>query len=325
MKSYYFNVNLFYEHILKFLNHKKEEYMDKYMDLVMQNPYVARAILAVIGIVVILMIKNLIRSRLNRYIKDNDNSYKSKKAVNVVGYFLIILLISIIYRENLGTLTVFFGIAGAGIAFALQEVIVSIAGWIAILLTDIYKTGDRVLLGGNKGDVIDVGVLRTTIMEIGGWVEGDLYSGRIVRIANSFVFKEPVYNYSADFPFLWDEIKIPIKYGSDYNLAKKMIYDTAQEIVGDYSNEAKEKWDIMVRKFLIENASTYPMVNIIANDNWVEFTLRYVVDYKKRISVKDKLFMSILEKIETSSNNVEIASATFELTNAPAVEVKLKK
>ena len=299
--------------------------MDDLINSIIQNTQIIQLITVIVGVIIILTVKNIIRSRLSRYIKDSDNSYKSKKAVNVVGYFLIILLISIIYRDSLGTLTVFFGIAGAGIAFALQEVIVSIAGWLAIILTDIYKTGDRVMLGGIKGDVIDVRVLRTTIMEIGGWVDGDLYNGRMVRIANSFVFKEPVYNYSSDFPFLWDEIKVPIQYGSDYALAREILYDAAREVVGDYSKKAEKNWDIMVRKFLIENASTHPMVNMTANDNWVEFTLRYVVDYKKRVSVKDKLFMNILNKVENSSNKVEFASATFALTKVPPVKVESEK
>ncbi|MFP4457077.1 MAG: mechanosensitive ion channel domain-containing protein, partial [Clostridia bacterium] len=155
--------------------------MDELIDQIVQNPYIIRLILVIIGIIAIWTVRNIIRSRLSKYIKDDNNSYRSQKAVTVVGYFFVILLISIVYRESLGTLTVFFGIAGAGIAFALQEVIVSIAGWIAILFTDIYKSGDRVLVGGIKGDIIDVGVLRTTVMEIGGWVEGDLYNGRIVR------------------------------------------------------------------------------------------------------------------------------------------------
>jgi len=298
--------------------------MDEYLTVITENPFVVRLIFAVMGVIILLALKNLFRSRLGRYIKDHNNSYRSKKAITAVGYLLIILFISIIYWESLGALTVFFGIAGAGIAFALQEVIVSIAGWIAIVFSDIYKSGDRVLLGGIRGDVIDVGVLRTTIMEIGGWVDGDLYNGRIVRIANSFVFKEPVYNYSADFPFLWDEIKVPVKYGSDYDLARKFLLETAEEVVGNYSKEAEAHWDIMVRKFLIENASTHPMVNIIANDNWVEFTLRYVVDYKKRVGVKDRLYTKILDKVENSSGKVEFASATFELVKAPPIEVTLK-
>ena len=73
-------------------------------------------------------------------------------------------------------------------------------------------------LGGIKGDVIDVNVLRTTLMETGQWVDGDLYNGRIVRIANSFVFKEPVFNYSGDFPFLWELSFGPISFSSLYLL-----------------------------------------------------------------------------------------------------------
>lgn len=290
--------------------------MDEYLNLITENPIILQLIFAVLGVIVIITVKNLIRSRLGRYIKDHNNSYRSKKGITALGYFLIVLLISIIFWESLGALTVFFGIAGAGIAFALQEVIVSIAGWIAIVFSDIYKSGDRVLLGGIKGDVIDVGVLRTTIMEIGGWVEGVLYNGRIVRIANSFVFKEPVYNYSADFPFLWDEIKVPIHFGSNYALVRKILYEAAEEVVGSYSDEAEEHWNIMLRKFLLENASTHPMVFLIANDNWVEFTLRYVVDYKMRVRIKDELFTKILEKVEKNSDQVEFASATFELVQS---------
>jgi small-conductance mechanosensitive channel len=66
---------------------------------------------------------------------------------------------------------------------------------------EVLQYGDRVQLGGIKGDVMDIGVLRTTIMETGQWVDGDLYNGRIV-LANSYVFKEPVFNYSGDFPFM---------------------------------------------------------------------------------------------------------------------------
>lgn len=298
--------------------------MEPYINLVTQNSYVVKLILVFVCVVIVLTVKNMIRSRLSRHIKDQSNAYRSQKAMNAVGYFLILLFVSVIYRESLGTLTVFFGIAGAGIAFALQEVIVSFAGWIAILFTDIYKAGDRVLVGGIKGDVIDVGVLRTTIMEIGGWVDGDLYNGRIVRVANSFVFKEPVYNYSADFPFLWDEIKLPILFGSDYDLVRKILLEAADEVVGAYSNEAEQRWKGMVQMYLIENASTHPMVNIIANDNWVEFTLRYVVDYKMRVGVKDQLFTIVLKKIENSANQVELASTTMTLTRMPPVDAKHK-
>ena len=218
-----------------------------------------------------------------------------------------------------------FGVAGAGVAFALQEVIASAAGWMAVSFGGFYKVGDRVQLGGIKGDVIDIGILRTTIMEIGEWVNGDQYNGRIVRVANSFVFKEPVFNYSAEFPFLWDEIMVPIKYGSDYRLARELIERVAEEIVGDYVRPAEQAWVPITQRFLIEAASVRPTTTIIANQNWIEFTLRYVVDYKARRSTKDRLFTRLLEEIDKTADQVGIAAATLNIEKLAPLEVRLSR
>jgi small-conductance mechanosensitive channel len=205
----------------------------------------------------------------------------------------------------------------------LQEVIASVAGWIALSFGQFYTVGDRVQLGGIKGDVIDIGVLRTTLMEIGEWVNGDQYNGRIVRVANSFVFKESVYNYSADFPFVWDEITVPVKYGSDHILARKIIKEAANETVSEYTVFAQQTWQKMLRKYAFEEASVEPMVMLIANDNWMEFTLRYVVDFKKRRGTKDLLFTRILDGVAASNGRVSMASATFQLVEAPTLDVRL--
>ena len=79
--------------------------------------------------------------------------------------------------------------------------------------------------------MIDIGMLRTTMMEIGEWVNADLYNGRIVRVANSFVFKAPVFNYSGDFPFLWDEVTVPVKYGGDYRLAREIFEKSCKRLL----------------------------------------------------------------------------------------------
>jgi small-conductance mechanosensitive channel len=134
--------------------------------------------------------------------KDNSSKYKFKKTTNFFGYILFVFGILYTFNAKLSGLETALGVAGAGIAFALQEVIASIAGYVTVFTSNFYKVGHRVKLGGIKGDVIDIGLLRTALMEIGDWVNGDLYNGKMVRVANSFVFKEPVYNYSVDFPFL---------------------------------------------------------------------------------------------------------------------------
>jgi small-conductance mechanosensitive channel len=240
-----------------------------------------------------------------------------------VGYFLTIVLITVVFSDKLGGLTVAFGVAGAGVAFALQEVIASFAGWLAIMFGGFYKSGDRVQLGGIKGDVMDIGVLRTTIMETGQWVDGDLYNGRIVMVANSFVFKEPVYNYSGDFPFLWDEIKLAIQYGSNYDQTKELLLAVGKEVAGDLSVQSKAKWSELQAKYRLEDAQTEPMVSLVANDNWVEFTLRYVVDYKRRRFTKTELFTKILSAVDKTNGEIKFAYATFHLVEAPEIKVKV--
>ncbi len=163
-------------------------------------------------------------------------------------------------------------------------------------------------------------------MEIDEWVDGDLYNGRIVRIANNFVFKGPVYNYSADFPFLWDEIKVPIKYGSDYNLAREIIKKAADKITGEYASISQARWDDMVRKYNIENASLDTMVFLKITDNWAEYTLRYVVNYRERQLTKNEISTEILKQISNCKGVVELASATFTITSEmPTINVVNKE
>lgn len=289
------------------------------------NPAVGRIVAIFIGIAIIWILIKALQKKLFSKIKGNDNRYRAKKFGTFTGYLLTILLIAVIYSDKLRGLSVALGVAGAGIAFALQEVIVSFAGWLAIMFGDFYNPGDRVQLGGVKGDVMDIGVLRTTIMETGQWVDGDLYNGRIVLIANSYVFKEPVYNYSGDFPFLWDEIKIPIQFGSNYEKAKEILLSIGTATAGDLTERSFEKWKKMQTKYLLEDARTSPMVSLVANDNWVEYTLRYVVDYKLRRATKTELFTKILRAIEATNGEVKFASATFQLVEGPELKLRMDK
>lgn len=289
------------------------------------DPAIGKISTIVIGVFVIWLIVRFIQRTLLSKIKSNDNHYRAKKISNYAGYFLTIILIIIVFSDKLGGFTVALGVAGAGIAFALQEVIASFAGWLAIMFGDFYKTGDRVQLGGIKGDVMDIGVLRTTIMETGQWVDGDLYNGRIVLIANSYVFKEPVFNYSGDFPFLWDEIKIPVMYGSDYDKAKELLLEIGKKVAGDLTLQSKVQWEHLQNKYRLEDAQTGPMVSIVANDNWVEFTLRYVVSYNKRRNTKTELFTQILKAFEATGGAIKFASATFQLVEPPDFNLNIKK
>ena len=297
--------------------------MEEFIKRWLLDPAVGKFVAASIGILIIIVLVRFLKRYLFRYIKDSDNRYRARKFVTFIGYITGIIVIATIFSDKLGGLTVALGVAGAGIAFALQEVIASVAGWLAVSAGNFYKTGDRIQLGGIMGDVIDIGILRTTLMECRQWVNGDQYNGRIVRVANSFVFKEPVFNYSGDFHFLWDEIVIPVKYGSDYKLAREIFGKIADEITGEYTIAARDAWKEMVNKYLVEDAKVEPMIFLIANDNWMEFTVRYVVDYKKRRITKDQLFTRILEEIDKTDGRVSIASTTLQIVDPPIFDVRI--
>ena len=282
------------------------------------NPTIVRLLVAAVGFAIIAVVIGLLRRSATRYIRDSSSRYRTRKFLNFAAYVAAAILLLILFSNKLGGLVVTLGVVGAVVAFALQEVIGSVAGWLVILFGRIYKIGDRVQIGSVKGDVIDIGVLRTSIMEIGGWVKADAYSGRILKVSNFYVLKESVANYSGDFPFLWDEITVPVRYGSDYRLARDILQRAADEIVAEHSRRAAETWGKMVNRYLVEAARTEPMVTLAANSNWVEFTLRYVVDYKDRRPTRDRIFTRILDEFAATQGKVQLASTTIELVDPAA-------
>ena len=289
----------------------------------LNDPTLGKIIVAIIGLIVLFTIVRIIRRALTRYVDDPVTRYRARKLLTLTWYVLVLLFLSLVFRTRLAGLTIFFGVAGVGIAVALQGVIISVAGWLTITFGGVYRAGDRIQLAGIKGDVIDVSILRTTIMEIGEWVHADLYSGRIVHIANSFVFRDPVFNFSGDFPFLWDEISIPVKYGSDYALAREILTRIVNETVAEYTAQAREDWGRMLLRFRIERATVEPTTTLRATDNWVEFTTRYIADYKKRRATMDKIFTRVLDEFSQTQGRVQIASATFEITDLPNLSIRL--
>jgi small-conductance mechanosensitive channel len=288
----------------------------------LNNPIVAKLGFVVIATVVAVIAIRSLQIMVTRSIKESNSRYRIRKLVAFVGYAILVVVALSAFSDRLGQLSVVLGVASAGIAFSLQEVIASFAGWVAISFGAFYRPGDRVQLGGIKGDVIDIGVIRTTLMEIGDWVGGDLYNGRVVRVANSFVFKEPVYNYSGDFSFLWDEFKIPVRFGSDWRLAQEIIEKAVIAHVAAYSEDASANWEVLARKFLVEAARVQPLVTVVVTDNWIEFTVRYVVDYRQRRITKDAIMRSLLVAFEENKQSVAFGSATYEIVAMPPVTLR---
>jgi small-conductance mechanosensitive channel len=297
--------------------------MSKELSDFINNPDVMKLFFVILVIILLSVFIRVIHRYIARIVANPETRYRTRKVSTFFIYILGIVIVATIFSNRLGGISIFLGITGAGIAFALQEVIVSIAGWIAISFGDFFSPGDRIQIGAIKGDVIDIGILRTTLMEIGEWVKGDQYTGRIVRITNSLIFREAVFNYTSDFPFIWDEVMIPIKYGGDQVLAKEIFQKIADEMFKDYYESVGSSWKNLTKRYLVEDASLEPKIFFQTTDNWMEFSVRYVVEPRQRRSVRNKLFCRIFEKIEETEGKIEIASTTIQLVEFPPVNVKV--
>jgi len=289
------------------------------------HPMATAIIKYLVWVVLVFLLIKWVRQLVKKNLPDNSLKYKAQKAIEVIGYFLIILITISYFTGNINDFGLAIGLLTAGITITLQELILSIAGSFYIFFVRVYKPGDRIELNGIKGDVIDIDSIYTTMMEIGEWVSSDNYSGRIVKISNAFVFKGPVYNYSLDFPFVWDEFDLPIRYGSDMELAKQIVISVAQEKLSEYVKDSIAGWKDVVNKYYIEDAQVDPTLAITMTDNWIQFNLRYIVDYKKRRMTKHLLNEEIGRRILATDGKVTLASSTFEIVRIPTLEVNQDK
>jgi small-conductance mechanosensitive channel len=254
---------------------------------------------------------------LRRLADDSSYIYPIRKAIGYAVNILVVLLLFGVWIERLGDLSVAVGILAAGLAFALQEVIGSLAGWLTIISGRPFAVGDRIETGGIRGDVVDVDILRTTLMEIGNWLNGDHNTGRIVTVSNAFIFKEPLYNYSVYLRFIWDEISVPVTYESDWKRAIEIMLETVRQNhhYQELLPKAEAQRSQARRKLAVKLTPLEPRVFVRLTDNWIELGIVYPVDIEIRRAFRSEVGQRILT--EFKETGVTIASQTVAIVQFP--------
>jgi len=289
--------------------------MDEFLKQAGSLSLFGKCVAALVGILVIHAVFRVLEQTLPRRFGRTDARYKVRKFVVFSGYAVILLFVSMLFEDRLGRLSFTIGVASAGVAVALQDLLSSIAGAFSIGFSKLYAVGDRIQVGDTRGDVIDIGLLRTTLMETGNWVSRDMYNGRIVRIPNNAVLKGPVFNYSQGFRFIWDEIKVVFTSKSDCQFAREMLLRAAKEAIGEYLVEAQNSWKEMSDNYRSENPPLEPTVALVVNGGSLEFTVDYVVDYTKRTAMTDRLFTRIVQEVANSNGRLELGSSGVTVIN----------
>ncbi len=271
------------------------------------------------SLIVIFLLVRFTQAIAAHNISDKNLRYKTRKALSIVGYVLSLFSAFVIFSNQLDNLPMLIGLLGVGVGFALREVLQSLFGWGVISFGNLYKPGDRIRLGGITGDVMDIGPLTTSLMECGDWVKSDLYNGRVVYIPNNIVLREQVQNYSEDFPYLWDEIVIPVTSSCDHKLARSIVLDVGRNLQSATIAAAREVWADFVLHHRAEDVHLDAVVTMSFDANWIELTLRYVTDYHTRRATKDRLYTAILDEFDKTGGRVEIAAPQMRITEFPTV------
>lgn len=212
--------------------------------------------------------------------------------------------------QNKGT---FFGLVGAGLALALKEPLLSIAGRLSIWAGHLYRVGDRIEFESMAGDVISIGVFYTRMLEIGNWIHGDQATGRIVQFPNASVYQHSVFNYTQNFSWIWDELMLPVTYASDVAAATEILLSTGEEYTRDFLASAAGEIEKLRASFLLPDLNLKPTVYTRVTSNYVELTMRYLVDPRKRRAANSWLNSKIFERVRANLN-IGIGSDTMDLT-----------
>jgi small-conductance mechanosensitive channel len=201
-----------------------------------------------------------------------------------------------IWLESFGSLATILGLLSAGVAVALKEPLLNLAGWLFIIWRKPFEIGDRIELGSLRGDVVDLGVFHFSMMEIGNWVAADDRTGRLLLAPNGMVFTTPLANYSKGwFEQIWNELLITVTFESDWRAAKQILQDIAGKHGAQPSASAKAQLEHEANRYLVLSPAIEPRVFVAVAACGVDLTLRYLCSPLERRSSAEAIWEDVLD------------------------------
>jgi small-conductance mechanosensitive channel len=258
---------------------------------------------------------------VGKRIREARMRYSFRKTMHILFLVLSCVFILRVWIINPQALLVAYGLIAAGVAISLQDLFKNFAGGVVILVTGLYHVGNRIEINGKFGDVIDVSIFYTTVLEIREWVDGDQATGRLSTIPNGVVLSGIVNNYTKDHHFLWDEISLPVTYASNWKEASEIMQKIAVKETERFVSEAKQSLSHLEERYYMSERSLEPSVFLQATDNWIKLTLRYVVEVRERRLMHNRLTEILLQEFE-SNPSINIASSSLAITTLPDIKVK---
>jgi small-conductance mechanosensitive channel len=251
-----------------------------------------------------------------RRFTDPWTRYRWRKSVTYLFLAIAVLVIGREWLEGFKSLATFLGLLTAGIAIALKDPLANLAGWGFIVWSRPFEVGDRVEIDKRRGDVIDVHLFNFTLNEIGGWVDADQSTGRIVHIPNQQVFTEAVANYDKGFKYIWNEVPVLVTYESNWKKAKEILTTIAFKHAQNLTADTERDLLAASQQYLINYKKLTPIVYTNTTASGILLTIRYLIEPRRRRGTVSAIWDDILTEFG-QSQDIELAYHTVRSFSNP--------
>lgn len=259
---------------------------------------VANIIYSLIAIIIIFILRWFTMRTIKRKHSEQIKLFAKKRFVSSAYIGIIVFVLLAIWYESSSYIIAVAGVLTAGLAFALRDILVDMIGWIYILWATPFKIGDRIEIGGQIGDVIDVTLLHFSILEVGHRISGEQSTGRIIQIPNLQIFSLPMANYEKGFRFIWNELVVPIHKDSNWEKAKEEIYKILEEHMSETIEEAKNQLQAIEKNTAIYYNNLTPIIYTELKENHILLNVRYLCEPRQVRVTEHHLWEAILKMVK---------------------------
>ena len=264
------------------------------------NPETQDKIFATLLILLLILVVRWVSFRyINQRFQESTRAlYNWRKAVDYIVFIVGAVLIGRIWLAGIQSMLTYLGILSAGLAIALQDLISNLAGWVFIVARRPFAVGDRLEVGEFAGDVIDIRLFEFSMLEIGGRIDAEQSTGRILHVPNGRVFTDILANYSQGLPFIWNEIPILVTYESDWQKAKAILTEVINTYAPQVDRHQLKQRQVKGMRFVISYANIAPTVYTQIASSGVLLTVRYLVQPRQRRDSEQTIHEAILRAFQ---------------------------
>jgi small-conductance mechanosensitive channel len=275
----------------------------------------AKLLLFVALAAVLHFLAHLARRQIGEGIEDVNRRHSLRKWVNSGSFILLVLIAVALFADWLAGLGTIIALVVAGLAVALQDVLKSVVGWLYVSGRSGIRVGSRVEVSGVKGDVIDVGVLKTTLLEVGNLVFGSQSTGRVVTVPNSAMVSANVFLSSSFNPYVWQEVRFVVTFESDWERAETVLREAVEEHHAGIAEEVESGYRSMQQRYAFRTGKLTPIVYVSLAEYGVDLTARFLTHARRRRGSVDAVTRRVLRAF-AHEPAIRIAYPTYRIYRA---------